>query len=265
MPPFAEAQCPKRFRICALKDLKLLPPSPPSKLFTVTEHDEMNFNTTPNQLTLLRIALVPAVVGLLTLHTPMMDLAATIVFIIASITDAIDGYLARKRQQVTIYGKLLDPLADKFLVVCTLIMLLQLGRISYAVVMLLVCREFAITGLRALASAEGVIIEASGGGKWKTAFQMIAIPMLMLSPLFGWDLFFEWVRNVGLALLYLSLALSLWSAKDYAVDFFRALALQRKQRKAERKLKRAARRARRQDRERASLGERTPTEPTERP
>jgi CDP-diacylglycerol--glycerol-3-phosphate 3-phosphatidyltransferase len=137
---------------------------------------------------------------------------------VASLTDYFDGYLARKYQIETVYGKLMDPLADKFLVICSLIMLQHLGRMSPIVVMLLVCRELTITGLRALASAEGVIVAASSGGKWKTATQMVAIPALMVRDVDGIPFY-----QIGLWLTYFSLGLSLWSAKDYVVDFFRGL------------------------------------------
>jgi CDP-diacylglycerol--glycerol-3-phosphate 3-phosphatidyltransferase len=210
-------------------------------------HDELTFNTTPNWLTLIRMGFVPIVVGLAFARTPTMDLMAALAFVVASITDYFDGYLARTRKVVTVYGKLLDPLADKFLVVSALIMLQELGRIHPVVVILLICRELAITGLRALASAEGVIIDASSGGKWKTGTQMVAIPLLLACDqnrrLLGLPLY-----PLGMILLYISLAISLWSAKSYIVDFFRAIKEQRKQRQKERKLARAARRAAREAR-----------------
>jgi len=205
-------------------------------------HDELTFNTTPNWLTLIRIAFVPVVVGLLFVRTPGADLAAALAFTVASITDYFDGYLARTQKVVTLYGKLLDPLADKFLVVSALIMLQEMGRIHPVVVILLICRELAITGLRALASAEGVIIDASGGGKWKTGTQMVAIPLIM-----AWDQshrpFGLPLYALGMVLLYISLAISLWSAKSYVVDFFKAIKEQRKLRQRERKHARDARRA----------------------
>jgi CDP-diacylglycerol--glycerol-3-phosphate 3-phosphatidyltransferase len=194
--------------------------------------DDMVFNTTPNQLTLLRMAFVPVVVGLLFFRNPVWDIVAALVFTAASITDYLDGYIARKQGVETVYGKLMDPLADKFLVVSALIILQYVDRIHPVVVILLICREMAITGLRALASAEGVIIPASSSGKWKTATQMVAIPFLMVrDPLFGVLPLFR----IGNVLLYVSLAISLWSAKDYCVDFFRAAKLQRKERAAQRK------------------------------
>jgi CDP-diacylglycerol--glycerol-3-phosphate 3-phosphatidyltransferase len=176
------------------------------------------------------------------------EFTAAIIFGIASFTDFLDGYYARKLNLETVYGKLMDPLADKFLVICTLIMLQHMGRIHPIVVMLLVCRELTITGLRALASAEGVIVAASQGGKWKTATQMVAIPLLMLKNfsvefLNGFPLF-----EIGLALTYISIALSLWSAKDYMVGFFKGLkvthALRRERNREKRRQKKLRKQAR---------------------
>jgi len=213
----------------------------------VTEEEFVTekFTNTPNLLTLLRMAFVPVVVGLLFVRTPTCDLIAAICFGVASVTDYFDGYIARAQKIETVYGKLMDPLADKFLVATSLIALQELGRIHPVVVMLLICREIAITGLRALASAEGVIIAASAGAKWKTATQMVAIPFLMVKQgLFGIPLY-----PTGMVLLYISLAISLWSAKDYVVDFFRGVREKRKrkieERKAARAVKAAARAARR--------------------
>lgn len=203
---------------------------------------DLEFNNLPNQLTLMRIIAVPLVIFFLYLREPLYDYIATALFSLASITDYFDGYFARKLKIETIYGKLMDPLADKFLVIGSLIMLQDLGRIHAIVVMLLVYRELTITGLRALASAEGLVMGASGGGKWKTATQMVAIPMLMARDF--WGIPFVIIGNV---LLYMSLALSLWSAKDYLFDFFRTLKRTRaarrslkKQLKAERKAARKA-------------------------
>ncbi|MBC7690519.1 MAG: CDP-diacylglycerol--glycerol-3-phosphate 3-phosphatidyltransferase [Methylotenera sp.] len=196
-------------------------------------HDkELNFTNTPNLLTLSRMLFVPVVVTCLFVKTPKWDLIAALLFGVASITDYFDGYIARRQKLETVYGKLMDPLADKFLVVSALIMLQELGRIHPVVVILLICREMAITGLRALASAEGLVIGASASAKWKTAAQMVAIPCLMVKQgLFGIPLY-----PIGMALLYISLAISLWSAQDYIVDFFRAVKVKRREKVEARKL-----------------------------
>ncbi len=150
-----------------------------------------------------------------------------LVFIVASITDYFDGYIARKRDMVSVYGKLMDPLADKFLIVSALIMLLELDRVHEAIVILLICREFAVTGLRSIASAEGLIIPASASAKWKTATQMVAIPMLIFKKhLLGIPIY-----SIGHFLLIISLMISLGSAQLYIMDFFKELQLRRKQKK----------------------------------
>lgn len=183
-------------------------------------NDPLIFDNAPNRLTLLRMAAVPLVVYFLSWRTLNGDISACVVFSLAAITDWLDGYVARAYKAVTIYGKLMDPLADKFLVVSTLIMLQHLGRIHPYMVMVLICREMGITSLRALASAEGVIIAAGSGGKWKAALQMVAIPFLIIKiTLFG----FVDCDLIGTVLIYISLALSLSSALTYVVDFFRGL------------------------------------------
>lgn len=210
-------------------------------------HDELAFRTTPNMITLVRMAFVPVVVGLLFIDDPTWDLIAAIVFGIASATDYLDGYVARIQKVETVYGKLMDPLADKFLVVSALVMLQEMGRIHPVIVIVLICREMAITSLRALASAEGVIIAASQSAKWKTGTQMVAIPFLMVEQgVFGIPLF-----AMGKGLLYISLAISLWSALDYVIDFIRGLRESRKAKSHERRLAKQARIAARTKRIRA--------------
>ncbi len=182
--------------------------------------DALTFDTPPNRITILRMLAVPAVVYFLNLRTSDGDVIACVIFSLAAMTDWLDGYLARAYKAVTIFGKLMDPLADKFLVVSTLIMLQHLTRIHPFLVMVLICREMGITSLRALASAEGVIIAAGSGGKWKAALQMVAIPFLIIYvPAFG----VIPSALIGTVLMYLSVALSLTSASAYILDFFRGL------------------------------------------
>lgn len=188
---------------------------------------DLDFTNTPNLLTLGRILAVPGVVGLLWFREHTMDIAAAWLFTAAAITDYLDGYYARKLNIETVYGKLMDPLADKFLVVSSLCMLQELGRVSVVLVILLICREMAITGLRALASSEGVIIAASKSAKWKTATQMVAIPWLMVNPgILGIPLF-----KMGEVLIWVSLAISLGSAFSYVVEFFQGLRENRRRKK----------------------------------
>ncbi len=182
--------------------------------------DALTFDTPPNRLTVLRMLAVPLVVYFIAKRTFQDDVIACVIFSLAAITDWFDGYLARAYKAVTIFGKLMDPLADKFLVVATLIMLQQIGRIHPYLVIVLICREMGITSLRALASAEGVIIPAGTGGKWKAAIQMIGIPFLIINDtLFGFLPCF-WI---GTVLVYFSVLLSLTSASTYAIDFFKGL------------------------------------------
>lgn len=177
------------------------------------------YNTFANKLTALRIAFVPIVVYFLHYDSPDAGFWAALFFAIAGGTDYFDGYYARTHKSITVLGKLLDPLADKFLVVSALIMLMNLGRIEPIVVIILICREMAVTGLRAIASAEGIVIAASRLAKWKTASQMVAIPLLMLHETYFQIPF----QKIGTALIWASLLISVLSAKDYIVDFFKRI------------------------------------------
>src|SRR3989344_1818450 len=187
----------------------------------MSDHDSdiLRFDTPPNRLTVARMLAVPAVVYFLTYQSWTYDAIAAVIFTLAAITDFFDGYLARTTKSVTIVGKLLDPLADKFLVVVSLIMLQYLGRIHPYLVMILICREMTITSLRALASAEGVIIAAGAGGKWKAALQMVGIPFLIVDVNF-WGISSE---LIGTVLIYVSVGLSLSSAFTYFADFFKIM------------------------------------------
>src|SRR5436305_9268719 len=133
----------------------------------------------PNVLTVIRILLVPVLVVALLDKTGGGDLLAAIVFAVASLTDAIDGYLARSRDWVTTFGKLMDPIADKLLIVAALIALVSLGRLEAWVAMVIISREFAVTALRIGAGAQGVVIAASPLGKLKTASQVVMVMVLI--------------------------------------------------------------------------------------
>lgn len=128
-----------------------------------------------NRLTMLRIILVPVFLFFIAIKVKYGIYFATAVFIIAALTDTLDGYVARKRNQITKFGKFMDPLADKLIVTAALVSLVELKQLSSWVVMIIIAREFAITGLRAVAASEGVIIAASKWGKAKTVTQIIAI------------------------------------------------------------------------------------------
>jgi len=129
----------------------------------------------PNVLTLIRILLVPVIVVALLDETPNGDALAAIVFAIAAFTDGLDGYLARHRGSVTTFGKLMDPIADKLLIIAPLVSLVSLHRIPAWVAMVIIAREFAVTALRMVAAEQGVVIAASSLGKLKTVFQVAAI------------------------------------------------------------------------------------------
>lgn len=134
-----------------------------------------------NKLTILRIVLIPVFLILLATNIPYKVYLATGIFIIAALTDKVDGYIARTRNQITTLGKFMDPLADKLLVAAALISLTELQRLSTWVVMIIIAREFAITGLRAIAAAEGIVIAASWWGKVKTTAQIIAIIAVLIN------------------------------------------------------------------------------------
>jgi CDP-diacylglycerol--glycerol-3-phosphate 3-phosphatidyltransferase len=129
----------------------------------------------PNFLTLLRILAVPVIVVALLGETPNGDALAAGVFALAALTDGLDGYIARRRQDVTTFGKLMDPLADKVLVIAALVSLVSLNRLAAWVAMVIIARELAVTGLRAVAAEQGVVIAASWLGKLKTGLQVAAV------------------------------------------------------------------------------------------
>jgi CDP-diacylglycerol--glycerol-3-phosphate 3-phosphatidyltransferase len=184
----------------------------------------------PNILTLARVAAVPIIVVLLLFDTRSSGIWAASIFGLAAVTDFIDGWLARKWGIVTVLGKFLDPLADKLVVMAALIMLIPHGRVPAWAVFLVLAREIIVTGLRSIASAEGIVIDASDLGKYKTIYQMVAIPGLMLHYDFYWLFGLEWsvfhvnMHNFGIFFFYIAFALTLWSGFDYLQKFFRVFA-----------------------------------------
>jgi CDP-diacylglycerol--glycerol-3-phosphate 3-phosphatidyltransferase len=146
----------------------------------------------PNRITVARILLIPVIMVFLQVKTfPVIhiqdftitynQILATLVFVIAASTDGLDGYIARKRKLVTNLGKLLDPLADKLLVTAVLVYLVELGKIDAWIVIVIIGREFAVTGLRQIALLEGIVMAASKLGKWKTGIQITAIIALLIN------------------------------------------------------------------------------------
>lgn len=181
--------------------------------------------TPPNLVTMGRVLFVPAVLYFMDNYSPVRSLIAALLYLIASIGDGVDGYLARSRGQVSVLGKFLDPVADKLMVTAVMVFMVALGRVPAWLVVVLVARDFAITGLRSIASSEGIVIAASRGGKIKTALQLVGLIMLLVHfryPLLGLNLSIDY-NSVGLAVLYLSLGASLVSGVDYVVGFARAI------------------------------------------
>lgn len=133
-----------------------------------------------NWITVLRIFFAPIFMAIVLSGAPYGSFLAAVVFAVAAITDGLDGYIARTRKQVTQFGKLIDPIADKLLISAALLSLVELDQISAWIAMLVIGREFAVSGLRLLAAAEGIVIAASKWGKVKTIAQIIAILALLL-------------------------------------------------------------------------------------
>jgi CDP-diacylglycerol--glycerol-3-phosphate 3-phosphatidyltransferase len=169
----------------------------------------------PNTLTVLRILLVPVVIVALLDETPNGDAIAAGVFALAALTDGLDGYIARSRGAVTTFGKLMDPIADKLLVTAALIALVSLNRLDAWVAMVIIAREFAVTGLRGLAAEQGVVIQASWLGKVKTALQIAAIIALIV---------FDPAPLAVDLLVYAAVAATVISGVDYFFGFRRMAA-----------------------------------------
>ncbi|MGI6576392.1 MAG: CDP-diacylglycerol--glycerol-3-phosphate 3-phosphatidyltransferase [bacterium] len=166
-----------------------------------------------NRLTLIRIVLVPFFMLFVLMRIPYGDFIAAGIFALAAITDSLDGYIARRRKEVTKLGKLIDPLADKLLVTAALLSLVEMGRLGAWVAMIIIGREFAVTGLRTVAASEGIVIAASKLGKLKTILQITAILAILLR-----DYPFS-LLNIPFGNITLSLAviLTILSGIDYFV------------------------------------------------
>jgi len=191
---------------------------------TTSYHQLLNL---PNILTLSRIVAVPVVVVLLMFESKQACFWAAMVFLAASLTDWLDGYLARKWEVVTVLGKFLDPLADKLIVMAALIMLIPLDRVPAWAVFIILARDIIVSGIRSIASSEGIVIDASPLGKYKTIFQMIAIVILLLHYEYYWffgvqyNFLYASMHHVGLIIFYISLVLTVWSGADYFAKFFK--------------------------------------------
>ncbi len=193
----------------------------------MTEDTKNTIFNLPNMITIFRIMLVP-VLFLLLFFSPgkLQSFFAGLVFSVASISDCVDGYLARRMNLVTDFGKFLDPLADKLLVGVALIMMIPLGRVPLWIVVIILGREVMVTLLRVISLKKGnTVIEASMTGKYKTGFQIAAIIPLLFHYEYNLGLnYFNFSVNfhvVGMAFLYAALILTIWTGVDYLYKFFK--------------------------------------------
>lgn len=186
-----------------------------------------------NIITLSRIALIPLFLFILLTRMPGGELWAAAVFVLGAVTDGVDGYVARRWNQVTVFGKLIDPLADKLLVAAALVALVELGALSTWVVLAILAREFAVTGLRAVAAADGVVVAAGRMGKLKTVLQIVAVvcalvarsrSLPVLGPLLPW--LHPLLKQLATVLLpwalTLAVAVTLYSGAEYGWRYLRA-------------------------------------------
>ncbi len=202
--------------------LAVAPPAPRRK--TRRERLREELLNAPNLMTLGRILCIPGFLALLAYENRRNSFLAAAVFAAAAISDWLDGWLARVSNKVTTLGKFLDPLADKIIVLSALVTLVRLGRVPVWVVVIILAREFLISGLRTIAMSEGLVIAASRGGKWKTSLQLSGIIALMVHYHFAIDYLLGTVvtdfHAVGLTLLYISLIPGIASAIDYIRAFY---------------------------------------------
>jgi CDP-diacylglycerol---glycerol-3-phosphate 3-phosphatidyltransferase len=170
----------------------------------------------PNALTLSRIFLTPLLVVILLTRIDGKEIYGAIIFVVAAITDILDGYFARKRNQVTTVGKLLDPIADKLLVTSAFISLVELGLAPAWMVVIIVGREFAVSGIRSIAASKGLIMPANWLGKTKMVIQILALVVLIVA-----DTYFEPWLTFGRLLLWMTVTVSLISAVNYLLIFLK--------------------------------------------
>ncbi|MDD2413708.1 MAG: CDP-diacylglycerol--glycerol-3-phosphate 3-phosphatidyltransferase [Eubacteriaceae bacterium] len=167
----------------------------------------------PNKITMFRIIMIPFFIIAMSVNFQAHEIIAVIIFVVAAVSDAVDGHLARSRNLITDFGKFMDPLADKLLTSSAFICLVELHYIPSWIVIIIIAREFAITGLRTLAANNGTVIAASKWGKAKTMSQMIAIVALLL---YNWPVCqFSVLGVFGNIMIYVALVLTLISGIDY--------------------------------------------------
>jgi CDP-diacylglycerol--glycerol-3-phosphate 3-phosphatidyltransferase len=171
---------------------------------------------TPNKLTLLRVVMIPVFMAFY-MYIPWPNFFATVIFVLAFLTDMLDGYLARKNNQVSNFGKIMDPLADKVLVAAAMVLLTASGVINPWVTVLVLAREFAVSGIRIAAAAEGNVVAASKWGKIKTIWQFIAITLALIINCGNW--FVD-------ILMWINLALTVLSGADYIIKNKKYISMQ---------------------------------------
>jgi CDP-diacylglycerol--glycerol-3-phosphate 3-phosphatidyltransferase len=170
----------------------------------------------PNKITLIRIFLIPLFLVFLIPSSKINPIFAALVFGVAAFTDWLDGYLARTTNQVTVMGKLLDPIADKILITAALIPLVELDRISAWIAVVIISREFAVSGLRSIAMSQGIVIPASWWGKYKMTFEITAVILLILNYKFSFINF----QFLGTIAVWIAMILSIVSGIDYFIKFW---------------------------------------------
>lgn len=171
----------------------------------------------PNSITMARISVVPFLFILLASPGPFWSLVLAALFALASTTDFLDGFIARKYNMITTMGKFLDPLADKLIINSAMILMIPIGRIDAWIVAVIIMRDLIVDGIRSIASSEGIYIQASMLGKQKTVAQAFAVTALMIHyPFLGLD-----AHAVGTIILYVALVLTIYSGLDYFIKFYR--------------------------------------------
>lgn len=183
----------------------------------------------PNLITIGRLFLIPPVLVLIDPTDPIANFYAALLFASASLLDILDGWLARRQNLVTVFGKFMDPLADKLMAMAVMVWLVHVDLLPPWLVVLMIARDFYISGLRSVASSLGVVIAAGEGGKVKTVFQLVGICCILVRYAYRWPFVDELVdfHVIGMFFLYVSLLLSIGSAVQYTVDFGTTLRQQR--------------------------------------
>jgi len=178
----------------------------------------------PNLVTMSRVVLIPLVLYFIDNFNPLRTFIASLLYLVAAAGDFLDGYLARSRGEVSMLGKFLDPLADKLMVNAVLVYMVALARVPAWIVVVLIARDLAVNGLRSIASAQGLVIAASDGGKIKTALQLVAVVLLLIHfryPALGVGILVDY-HVAGWWLLVLSTVMSVYSGADYMRHFLTA-------------------------------------------